>query len=279
MHKLSMADGSKDRPPTAWYLREVIHNGNHIFYEAEGRPAVQQHTAIETVLNMTPENKEHFQSERKHCLLLTGIGDEIYSNVDACNKQMNLWVAMGRLQQGDSDPEQAQKGQGNAKVFGNPCKIPHQGITMTISQGSLESRTMTIAGARETAKCSQDETRCVLCKAEQLISYRGHWYERIDEQELEAHYSYMAKIQEVSPEESSSTGQPLEQVDQNAAECVDERDALANLIANLILDTEENKTILKQLKKANASLTQELEKCKTNLDETNSAFGGGLHLL
>ncbi|GJQ93409.1 hypothetical protein Tco_0004548 [Tanacetum coccineum] len=124
--------------------------------------------------------------------------------------------------------------------------------------------------------------------------------------------------EEVSPEESSSTGQPLEQVqnhdesnvydnvrrhseqpesindtyvlkkddsnvtpdssnictndnqvDQNAAECVDERAALANLT----LDTEENKTILKQLKKANASLTQELEKCKTNLDETNSALG------
>ncbi|GJZ13877.1 putative reverse transcriptase domain-containing protein [Tanacetum coccineum] len=73
-----------------------------------------------------------------------------------------------------------------------------------------------------------------------------------------AHYSYMAKIQEV---------------DQNAAECVDERAALANLIANLTLDTEENKTILKQLKKANASLTQELEKYKTNLDETNSALG------
>ncbi|GJV74770.1 hypothetical protein Tco_1506354 [Tanacetum coccineum] len=115
--------------------------------------------------------------------------------------------------------------------------------------------------------------------------------EEIDKQKLEAHYSYMAKIQEVSPEESSSTSQPLEQVqnhdendvfanvrrhseqpesindtyvlekddsnvipdssnictndnqvDQNAAECVDERAALANLIANLTLDTEENKT-------------------------------------
>ncbi|GJU00443.1 hypothetical protein Tco_1110781 [Tanacetum coccineum] len=53
----------------------------------------------------------------------------------------------------------------------------------------------------------------------------------------------------------------------------DERDALANLIANLTLDTEENKMILKQLKKANASLTQELENCKTNLDETSRALG------
>ncbi|GJT99189.1 hypothetical protein Tco_1094707 [Tanacetum coccineum] len=56
-------------------------------------------------------------------------------------------------------------------------------------------------------------------------------------------------------------------------ECADERTALANLIVNLTLDTEENKTILKQLKKANASLTQELEECKTNLDETSRAPG------
>ncbi|GJS04215.1 retrovirus-related pol polyprotein from transposon TNT 1-94 [Tanacetum coccineum] len=59
----------------------------------------------------------------------------------------------------------------------------------------------------------------------------------------------------------------------NTAECADERVALANLIANLTLDTEENKTILKQLKKANASLNQELEECKTNLDETSRALG------
>ncbi|GJS08128.1 hypothetical protein Tco_0364924 [Tanacetum coccineum] len=58
------------------------------------------------------------------------------------------------------------------------------------------------------------------------------------------------------------------QVDQNATECDDERVALANLIANLTLDTEENKKILKQLKKANTSLTQELKSAKRTLDET-----------
>ncbi|GJR39665.1 integrase, catalytic region, zinc finger, CCHC-type containing protein [Tanacetum coccineum] len=62
-------------------------------------------------------------------------------------------------------------------------------------------------------------------------------------------------------------------VDQNATECVDERAALANLIANLTLDTKKNKTILKQLKKENASLTQELKECKTNLDESSRALG------
>ncbi|GJX29278.1 integrase, catalytic region, zinc finger, CCHC-type containing protein [Tanacetum coccineum] len=172
--------------------------------------------------------------------------------------------------------------------------------------------------------------KMMMCKqAEQgvpLQAEQADWLEdtdeEIDEQELEAHYSYMAKIQEVSPAESSSTDTPLEQVqnhdendvfanvrrhseqpesindtyvlekddsnvvpdpsnictndnqvDQNATECVDERDALANLIANLTLDNEENKTFLKQLKKANASLTQELKECKTNLDESSRALG------
>ncbi|GJX93707.1 hypothetical protein Tco_0348293 [Tanacetum coccineum] len=62
------------------------------------------------------------------------------------------------------------------------------------------------------------------------------------------------------------------QVDQNATEYVDERAALANLIANLTLDTEENKKVLKQLKKANASLTQEPKDCNSKLDESNKAL-------
>ncbi|GKC13510.1 hypothetical protein Tco_1010292, partial [Tanacetum coccineum] len=70
---------------------------------AEGRPAVQQHTAIETVLNMTPENKEHFLSEKEAIfLLLTSIGYEIYSTVDACNTTNEMWIAIERLQQGES---------------------------------------------------------------------------------------------------------------------------------------------------------------------------------
>ncbi|GJS67497.1 hypothetical protein Tco_0682061 [Tanacetum coccineum] len=154
-------------------------------------------------------------------------------------------------------------------------------------------RTMTVAGTRET-ECrkpkrvkdySYHKEKMMMCKQAEhgvpLQAEQADWLadtdEEIDEQELEAHYSFMAKIQEkddsnVTPDSSNICNND-NQVDQNAAECVDERAALANLIANLTLDTEENKTILKQLKKANASLTQELEECKTNLDETSRALG------
>ncbi|GKF73368.1 hypothetical protein Tco_0219700, partial [Tanacetum coccineum] len=68
-----------------------------------GPPVVQQHTAIEPILNMTPENKAHFQSEKEEIfLLLTGIGDEIYSTVDACNTTNEMWIAIERLQQDES---------------------------------------------------------------------------------------------------------------------------------------------------------------------------------
>nr|GEX73610.1 helicase [Tanacetum cinerariifolium] len=101
-------------------------------------------------------------------------------------------------------------------------------------------RTVTVAGARETVD-SQDTD------------------EEDDEQELEARYSFMAKIQEVLPADLGTDADPLEKAEQNAKECDDERTALANSIANLTLDIEENKKILKQLKKTNASLSQELK--------------------
>ncbi|GJX84289.1 retrovirus-related pol polyprotein from transposon TNT 1-94 [Tanacetum coccineum] len=172
--------------------------------------------------------------------------------------------------------------------------------------------------------------KMLLCKqAEkgvQLQAEQSDWLadtdEEIDEQELEAHYSYMAKIQEVPNADSGTNAEPLEQVqydtddnvfandiqhfdqsesisntctvetgdsnvtpdspdmcdndiqdDQNDVECDDERVALANLIANLKLDVDENKKIQKQLKKANATLTQELTECKSILAETSRTLG------
>nr|GEZ16817.1 integrase, catalytic region, zinc finger, CCHC-type, peptidase aspartic, catalytic [Tanacetum cinerariifolium] len=146
--------------------------------------------------------------------------------------------------------------------------------------------------------------------------------EEVDEQELEAHYSYMAKIQEVPTADSGTDSEPVEQVqndagynvfandvqhseqsesvsntclletddsnvipdspnmcedaiqnDQNDVESHDEHVALANLIANLKLDVDENKKIQKQLNKANTTLAQELKECKAILAKTSKSLG------
>nr|GFD35099.1 RNA-directed DNA polymerase, eukaryota [Tanacetum cinerariifolium] len=47
--------------------------------------AVPEHMTVETPMNMSPENKAHFLAENEAIhLILTGIGDEIYSTIDAC---------------------------------------------------------------------------------------------------------------------------------------------------------------------------------------------------
>ncbi|GJV75992.1 retrovirus-related pol polyprotein from transposon TNT 1-94 [Tanacetum coccineum] len=133
MHNNIMAAGSMDRPPmlaTGRYAQWQSHflryintrpNGDALWkcilkgsYQlttvtilvvpaTDDSPAVPERTVVKTLLNMSSENKEHYQSEKKAIhLLLTGIGDEIYITVDACKTAHDMWIAIERLQQGES---------------------------------------------------------------------------------------------------------------------------------------------------------------------------------
>nr|GFC47453.1 hypothetical protein [Tanacetum cinerariifolium] len=86
-------------------------------------------------------------------------------------------------------------------------------------------RTMNVAGARENkAKRVKDSAyhkeKMFLCKqAEKGVPLQAEKYdwlpdtdEEIDEQELEAHYSYMVKIQKVPTADSCTDSEPLEKV-------------------------------------------------------------------
>ncbi|GJW01944.1 hypothetical protein Tco_1560800, partial [Tanacetum coccineum] len=53
--------------------------------------AVLEQTTVETVMNMTPENRAYFESKKEMIhLILTRIGDEIYSTVDACQTAQEM---------------------------------------------------------------------------------------------------------------------------------------------------------------------------------------------
>ncbi|GJU74742.1 hypothetical protein Tco_1266147 [Tanacetum coccineum] len=93
MHNNIMAAGSKDRPP-------MLAPGRYAHWQSpkeatDDSLAVPDRTSVETILNMSPENKEHYQSEKEAIhLLLTGIGDDIYSTVDACKTAHDMWIAI-----------------------------------------------------------------------------------------------------------------------------------------------------------------------------------------
>ncbi|GKE43260.1 hypothetical protein Tco_1470544, partial [Tanacetum coccineum] len=66
-------------------------------------PEVPERIAVETILNMSPGNKAHYESEKEAIhLIFIGIRDEIYSTVDACKTAHDIRIAIERLQQGES---------------------------------------------------------------------------------------------------------------------------------------------------------------------------------
>nr|GEU50381.1 hypothetical protein [Tanacetum cinerariifolium] len=230
----------------------------------------------------------------------------------------------------DSDPKPAQRDkdmQKNlvliAKYFKKIYKPTNNNLrTSSNSKNKNVDTTSWYKNDNHSRQFGTQRTVNVVAARENVGSKLANTDEEVDKQELEAHYSYMAKIQEVPTADSGTDSEPVEQVqnkvrynvfannlqhfeqsesvsntclvetddgnvtpdspdmceddiqnDQNDVESDDERVALANLIANLKLDVDENKKIQKQLKKANTTLAQELKKCKAILAETTKSLG------
>nr|GEX05226.1 hypothetical protein [Tanacetum cinerariifolium] len=235
-------------------------------------PAVPEHRTVETPMNMSPENKAHYESEKEAIhFILTRIGDEIYSTIDACKTTQEMWEALERLQQGeslniqdnkgkeiakpvtplsesdskeDSDPEQAQRDKImqkilalNAKYFKKIYK-PTNNNLRTSSNSRNKNVNTTLRHSNSAAVWGREfghfpkerrkpkrvkhfvyhKEKMLLCKQAKkgvpLQAEQSDWladtYEEIDEHELKAHYSYMAKIQEVPTADSSINSEPLE---------------------------------------------------------------------
>ncbi|GKC78034.1 retrovirus-related pol polyprotein from transposon TNT 1-94, partial [Tanacetum coccineum] len=93
MHNNIMAAGSKERPP-------MLGPGRYSQWRSRFLRYIDTKSNVH---NMSQEKKLYFKAEKDAIfLLLTGIGDEIYSTVDACNTANEIWTAIERLQQGES---------------------------------------------------------------------------------------------------------------------------------------------------------------------------------
>ncbi|GJU06877.1 hypothetical protein Tco_1123307 [Tanacetum coccineum] len=69
----------------------------------DNSPAVPARTIPKTFSNISPKDKPHYDAEAEAILLiLTEIRNEIYSTVDACKTAHDVWIAIERLQQGES---------------------------------------------------------------------------------------------------------------------------------------------------------------------------------
>ncbi|GJT86670.1 hypothetical protein Tco_1068387 [Tanacetum coccineum] len=254
MHNNIMAAGSRDRPPmlaTGRYaqwrsrflryidtrpngdaLRKCILIGPYTptIVTTPAVPAtedsllVPEQTTVETVMNMTPENRAHFESEKEAIhLILTGIGDEIYSTVDACQTAQEMWEAIERLQQASEEAVILNKLRRMKDMQKNLASL--QSYRMTIRQDSFgNQRAVNVVGL---GKCRWSE---------ELIPDLDSWSkdEEFDEQDggstlqftwqdSGVHNADHARLRAIGSRYNTLR---ITNDDQNDLECDDERVAL-----------------------------------------------------
>nr|GEW72683.1 hypothetical protein [Tanacetum cinerariifolium] len=209
MHNNIMVAGSRDRPPmlaTGRYAQWRSRFLRYIDIRPNGDALRKCILEVETLQTMSPENKAHYESEKEAIhLILTGIGVEIYLTVDACKTAQEIWEAIERLQQAseeDSDPKQPQRNkdmQKNlalvAKYFKKIYKPTNNLRTSSNSKNKnvdTTPRYIVFLFYNDTFVAEQ----CVPLQAEH-VDWLADTDDKIDKQELEAHYSFMAEIQEV----------------------------------------------------------------------------------
>ncbi|GKC30478.1 hypothetical protein Tco_1037772 [Tanacetum coccineum] len=375
MHNDIMVAGSKDRPPmlatgryAQWQsrfmiyvdtkpnmkeLKKCIFNGPYVMTRVlvlakpttETDPPVPEHTIQETYENTLHENRAYIDVEVEAIhMILSGIGDKIYSTFDACKTTQEIWTAIERLQQGkevakprtppslsaskdDSDPEQAKRDKdiqkSKALISKYFIKIykptnnnlrtssnsKNKNVDSTLRTGNdkqtgqfKNQRTITVAGARETlVQETKAGKRLFLPQGKDDVVQAGRersFYtslmttydtEPLEQVPTDNEYNVFAKDRQYSEQpESINDTYVMETVDSNVIphhsdmcnnEFKDDQNAdnndenkrveFVNLIANLKLDIDENEKIQKQLRKANATLTHELNESKSALTDSN----------
>ncbi|GJU62357.1 hypothetical protein Tco_1244192 [Tanacetum coccineum] len=226
MHNNIMAAGSKDRPPmlgpgrySQWRSRFLRYIDMKI-QKGEGGMRIKAYYL--RIKNTFCLKKKQFSC------FLNGMDDDIYSTVDACKTANEMWIAIERLQQGESLNVHDVKtnlfwelrkftsldGESMESHYSWKCR---RSGSAKMGYSALSARDLgnsqKEAGSIGVKDYLYHKEKMMMCKQAEhgvpLQAKQADWLadtdEEIDEQELEAHYSFMAKIQEVLPEESSST--------------------------------------------------------------------------
>nr|GEW58644.1 hypothetical protein [Tanacetum cinerariifolium] len=98
LHNAIMKASSKDRPPMlarGWIDKEIP--------ISEGSPITRTERFQETYKNVSQDIRDQLNAEAKAVqIILTGIDNDIYSIVNVCPNECEMWKAIERLKQGES---------------------------------------------------------------------------------------------------------------------------------------------------------------------------------
>ncbi|GJT83777.1 retrovirus-related pol polyprotein from transposon TNT 1-94 [Tanacetum coccineum] len=167
----------------------------------------------------------------------------------------------------------------NLRTSSNTSRA-HQDNTLRINRGTRYDNQRVITGARENVAYHKE--KMLLCKQEevgiQLISEQADWRDDTDDepedQELDAHYLYMAQIQEVTPDVADNSGpifdtEPLQNVqndDDNYNVFANEREHHEQQLKCKINDSKNRNKFLESSNKTLVDKLKDLKKFLAELD-------------
>nr|GFB64104.1 hypothetical protein [Tanacetum cinerariifolium] len=160
-------------------------------------------------MNMSSENKAHFLAETEAIhLILAGIRDESYSTVDACQTAQEMWEAI----ESDKSSMNVQfllQLQPEWQRFVTLVKqsqelkhVSYHKLYDILKQHQHEvneiraEKIARVANPLALVAQQQQEEAGIQLNAEQA-DWKDDTHDESDDQELEAHYMYMAKLQQV----------------------------------------------------------------------------------
>ncbi|GKA59027.1 hypothetical protein Tco_0758340 [Tanacetum coccineum] len=254
--------------------------------------AVPEHNILETYKNNTPKKHAYFDAKAETIhMILSGIGDDIYSTVDTCTTTKYSDTHYQALKPHktytpSSKPTQSNKSyaptRNKGKEIAKPVTSPFESASEEDEDSDLEQaqrdKDMHFSKECNKPKWVKDyayhKEKMMLCKQEEKgVSLSAEQGPTFDDEPLEQvqsnddynvfaigrkHSKQLETINDtyvVETVDSNVIPNSLdmcdneEQVDQNAEAYEDESVVLANLIANLKLDHDENKKTLKQKRK------------------------------
>nr|GEU72765.1 hypothetical protein [Tanacetum cinerariifolium] len=299
---------------------------------AEGSLETTTEGYIENYKNVSQDIHDQLNTKAEVVqIILTGIDTDIYSTVDVCPNACEMWKAIERLKQGESISEKEidklmaliylsfkkiyKPTNNNLRTSSNTSRA-NQDNSLRINRGTGydNQRVANVAEASEKVarecqkpKRAKDEAyhkeKMLLYKQEeaelQLIAEQADWRDDTndepEDQELEAHYMYMAQIQEQPEfvndtylEEQGDTNITIDSldmcnngdtVDQDDNDLAKEHNLLASLIKKLKCEIDDNKNRNKFLETSNKALVDklkgEIEHFKTknkSLESSNNHF-------
>nr|GFA95500.1 hypothetical protein [Tanacetum cinerariifolium] len=273
-------------------LNMVYSSENKVVPVFEGSHVTTTERYIENYKNVSQDIRDQLNAEAEAVqIILTGIDNDIYSTVDACPNACEMWKAIERTQQATT------RNRGKA-IVNSPPPIYDQEPSMVAEEDEMSKdkeidKLMALISlsfkkiykptnnnlrtSSNTSRANQDNSlrinRGTGYDNRRIGNVTGAEARGMDDtddeskdQELEAHYMYMAQIQKVTPDAADNSGpifdtEPLQKINQNEDDddLANERELLASLIAKLKYEIDDSKNRNKFLEASNKVLVDKLK--------------------